>query len=137
MKKILLFTSSLIFIFSCASSQNVNLPNNSFSGGIKVPCAYDTGHKVYTFKEWEGYQTTDSLWWGPRDTTACFDIADTIGKYGTIYYDEVNTDESVFIHYRFNDSNAIELDTNNIYEISLYFNPKNNDYSKIDTAGNC
>src|SRR4051794_22089168 len=124
MKKTLLLTTSLLFLFICASSQ-IYLPNNYFDGGIKVPCDYDSSHKIYTFKEWEGYQTTDSLWWGPRDTTACFDIADTIGKYGKIYYDEVNTDESVFIHYRFNDSNAIELDTNNIYDISLNFIPSN------------
>jgi hypothetical protein len=137
MKKTLL--SIILPLLFITTSKSQVIPNNNFNGGIKAACDFNSSHIIYTFKEWEGYQTYDSLWWGLRDTASCFDIADTANSnhYGKIYYDEVNKNESVFIHSRLTDSTTIALDTNQIYQLSLDFLTSTGDYSLIDTSGNC
>ena len=132
--KYLIAAFLLAFSFSSHAQFNVvKLP--AFDTTSKA-CANNPGKKIITFKQWEGYQTLNNKWDGPRDTSACFNIARN--NYDpSIDFAEVQNDKAVFIRAMLNDSNKIALDSNELYHYRVYFYFPSELIGKIDTSANC
>lgn len=111
------FTAILFFpVLSSAQS----LPGMWLPDTLSVPCPNDSSQTIRTFQGWEGYQTLNDLWDGPRDTAHCIDLWVPQGNYITpmIQFDQADIGHPVFLRAKLDSTTAIALDSNTIYSMS-------------------
>lgn len=110
-----------LLVASTVTSAQPLLPTFDPSDTITIQCPQDTSVHILTYQGWEAYQTTDDTWWGPRDTTACIDLAYVIGNwvYPRIAVDQIDATRPVFLRTRYDDANVLPLTTNDQYAIGF------------------
>ena len=128
--------AAILLAFSCSAyAQFGGLKILPFDSTSKA-CANNPGKKIITFKQWEGYQTLNNKWDGPRDTSVCFNIArDNYNPY--LDFAEVQNRNPVFIRAILNDSNKIALDSNELYHYSVRFSSDADFRLQLDASANC
>ncbi|MEZ4757610.1 MAG: T9SS type A sorting domain-containing protein [Flavobacteriales bacterium] len=95
----------------------VELPSFAPHDTVTMPCPQDTSILIRGYQGWEAYQTTDDAWYGPRDTTRCFDLWRLLGTYPypSILVDQIAPERPVFLRARYNDDYILPLSSNNQY----------------------
>ncbi len=114
--KTLLFTFCFCLLFIVARSQN-QLPNYFFGSPVNMTCPYDSSN-FDGFLEWEGFQTTDSSYWGTRDTH-CFGIAALPNAGLSIDQGSINPIYPFYVSSVLDSSNKVALDSNGLYKLSF------------------
>ena len=128
---------SVILSFLIASSASAQWPSLSIADTIHRACAWDSSVTIFTYEQWEAYQTLDSTWNGPRDTTICIDLAHQVGLsiQPRIEFDDIDVTRPVFVRVLLDSATVIPVDTNTLYmwEISMW--PSN--AAILDTSSGC
>jgi hypothetical protein len=85
-------------------------------------CPFDSTN-CDSFLEWEGFQTTDSSFWGVRDTH-CFGIASFQNAGLRIEQGSINAMYPFYVSSVLDSSNKVALDSNGLYKLrfNLYAN---------------
>lgn len=94
------------------------LPNEYFTNPTTLICPYDSSN-YEGFLEWEGFQTWDSSYAGPRDSH-CLEIATPPAQQLSVFLDGGIQTLPTFIASQLNDSNKVLLDSNGLYKVSFY-----------------
>lgn len=109
------------FILNTANAQ---WPTLTTADTVHRPCAWDSSTTIFTYQEWEAYQTLDSTWNGPRDSTICINLAHQVGAsiVPRINFDDIDVTRPVFVRALLDSATAIPVDSNTLYmwDISLW-----------------
>jgi hypothetical protein len=133
MPKSLLLTCCFCFLFFVSKSQN-QLPNYSWTNPVNQVCTYDST-PFEGFLEWEGFQTTDSSYWGTRDTH-CFDIAAGPGSGLQVDLNSINAAYPIFVASLLDSSNKVALDSNGLYKMGIGLYSSNGNMNMLQ-GNNC
>ncbi|MCU0319044.1 MAG: hypothetical protein MUE88_03055 [Flavobacteriales bacterium] len=108
-------------LLAYGSSAQVQLPSFNPADTLTMPCPQDTSILIRGYQGWEAYQTTDDAWYGPRDTTRCFDLWRLLGTYPypSILVDQIAPGRPVFLRARYDDNNVLPLSSNNQYGLGF------------------
>ena len=103
------------------SPAQVQLPGFFTQDTLTMPCPQDTSILIRGYQGWEAYQTTDDAWYGPRDTTRCFDLWRLSGTYPypSILVDQIAPGKPVFLRARYDEDHVLPLGTNNQYSFGF------------------
>ena len=120
MKKIYFFFI-LSFVASASSKAQI-YQYFEMQSPDSIVCSSNASVLNKGFQDWEAYQTLDSTWYGPQDTTCIsFRYRSHQGyNYPSINFNQIDRTKPVYIRYKFTDSTAFALDTNDVYSMSFY-----------------
>lgn len=86
---------------------------------VEAPCPGDTTSIIYTFANWEVYQTEDDTWYGPR-VPACIEVS-SVNWNAHIMTENLLPDKAIFIRCKLDESNKILLLENSVYQLEYDF----------------
>lgn len=86
---------------------------------VETPCPSDTTTIIYTFANWEVYQTEDDTWYGPR-VPACIEVS-SVNWNAHIMTENLLPDKAIFIRCKLDESNKILLSENSVYQLEYFF----------------
>jgi hypothetical protein len=104
-----------------AATAQQQLPTFYATDTVTITCPQDISQTILSYNGWEAYQTTNDIWFGPRDTTVCIDLAHITGNYVQPYiaYDDIDATRPVFLRVLYSDSVFLPLVRNDQYAIGI------------------
>jgi len=111
MKKLILLCLVFTHVLDSFCQQ---IPNPNFSESEWVTCPFDSTQTILTPKHWFAYQTQNSKWDGPMDST-CLTFKDTLNQL-FVELDQVDISKPIFIKSLMDDSTKVLLEKNQVYE---------------------
>ncbi|MCB0705397.1 MAG: T9SS type A sorting domain-containing protein [Saprospiraceae bacterium] len=102
----------------------LNLPlsaqwSGNFSELELIPCYGDSGTMISQPVNWTIYQTLENTWNGTIDSSICINV-DIVSTKLMLAMDQIDTSRSVFIRYKFYESNKVLLNPNAIYLLQIW-----------------
>lgn len=129
MKKMLLLFILSLFLMTTVQAQ-WQFIHLDFNVSMR-PCMTDSTLIINQYTNWDMYKTLNNEWNGPLDSTFCGEL-DSLNMFN---FNTLNTGETIFLRYRFNDNNKELLYENMLYAAT--FDVYNIDPNLLELGTNC